>query len=299
MVIIDEAQRISDIGLKLKLIVDEMPNIQLIATGSSSLNLANKLGEPLTGRKWEYKMFPLTFGEMVAHHGLLEEKRLLPHRLIFGYYPDIVAHPDDKIELLKQQANDYLFKDILMLDGIKKSDRLVKLVQVLAFQIGQEVSYNELGQLCGLDSKTIEKYITLLEQSYVVFRLGSFSRNLRNELKLSKKIYFYDNGIRNAVISNFAEIENRNDTGALFENFAISERIKSISYKRQVCESWFWRTKSQQEVDYVEESNGEINAYEFKFSPKRKATLPGSFATAYPDAKFSMISADNIEDFIL
>lgn len=298
-VVIDEAQRISNIGIKLKLITDELPDVQLVATGSSSFDLANEINEPLTGRKWQYTMFPLSFEEMVNHNGLLEEKRLIPHRLVFGYYPDVVNNPDDEREILKLLSDSYLYKDILMWEQIKKPDKLIKLLQALAFQIGSQVSYSELGQLCGLDSKTVEKYITLLEKCYVIFRLGSFSRNLRNELKNSRKIYFYDNGIRNAVISDFSLLEKRQDTGALWENFIISERIKKNAYDMEYRNSWFWRTKSQAEIDYVEESNGMITAYEFKWNPKAKYRIPRSFLDNYKDSTFSVISPENIEDFLL
>ena len=299
VVVIDEAQRISDIGLKMKLITDQIPEVQLISTGSSSFELANLVNEPLTGRKWEYKMLPLSFEEMVVQHGLLEEKRLVPHRMVYGYYPDVVVNPGSEDELLAQLADSYLYRDILTLDRIKKSEKIVKLLQAIALQMGSEVSYNELGQLCGLDSKTVERYVILLEQSYIIFRLGSFSRNLRNELKFSRKIYFYDNGIRNAVIGNFALIENRTDAGALFENFVISERMKRINYHTPTAQPWFWRTTAKQEIDYVEQRNGILSAYEFKWNPKRKASVPLSFRRAYPDVDFSIISRDNIEDFLL
>ena len=299
VVVIDEAQRISDIGLKMKLITDQIPEVQLISTGSSSFELANLVNEPLTGRKWEYKMLPLSFEEMVVQHGLLEEKRLVPHRMVYGYYPDVVVNPGSEEELLAQLADSYLYRDILTLDRIKKSEKIVKLLQAIALQMGSEVSYNELGQLCGLDSKTVERYVILLEQSYIIFRLGSFSRNLRNELKFSRKIYFYDNGIRNAVIGNFALIENRTDAGALFENFVISERMKRINYHTPTAQPWFWRTTAKQEIDYVEQRNGILSAYEFKWNPKRKASVPLSFRRAYPDVDFSVISRDNIEDFLL
>ena len=222
IIIIDEAQRIPDIGLRLKLVTDQIKDVQLIATGSSAFELATKTGEPLTGRKWEYKMYPLSFGEMVDEHGLLDEKRMIPHRLIFGYYPEVVMRPGEEREILRLLSDSYLYKDVLMSDQINKPDSLVKLLQALAFQVGSQVSYNELAQLCSLDSKTVEKYVILLEQSYVIFRLNSFSRNLRNELKTSKKIYFYDNGIRNALIANFNQIEGRADQGAMWENFLIS-----------------------------------------------------------------------------
>lgn len=299
IIIIDEAQRIKDVGMRLKLITDQISGIQLIATGSSSFDLANKVNEPLTGRKWEYKMFPLSFGEMVSHHGLLDEKRLLPHRLVYGYYPDVVTHPGDEAEILKQLSDSYLYKDILDWEHIKKADKIVKLLQALAFQVGSEVSYNELGQLCDLDPKTVERYVILLEQSYIIFRLGSFSRNLRNELKSSRKIYFYDNGIRNAVIANFSLAETRADTGALFENFLVAERIKFLQYHHLWHNIWFWRTTAMQEIDLIEEGDGELTAYEFKWNPKRTAKCPKSFADNYREATFRVITRDNVEEFLL
>lgn len=299
IIIIDEAQRISDIGMKLKLITDYIPDVQLVATGSSSFDLANKVNEPLTGRKWEYKMFPLSFGEMVSHHGLLEEKRQIPTRLIYGYYPEVVTSSGDARDILLQLSDSYLYKDILMWEQIKKPDKLLKLLQALAFQVGSQVSYNELGQICGLDSKSIEKYVLLLEQTYVIFRLGSFSRNLRNELKSSRKIYFYDNGIRNAIISNFSEIELRTDVGALWENFLVSERVKKLNYDHIRCNSWFWRTLQQKEIDYLEEKDGVLSAYEFKWSKKEGFKVPAQFSTAYPGSPFTIVNTDNVEDFLL
>jgi predicted AAA+ superfamily ATPase len=299
VVVIDEAQRISDIGIKLKLITDQIPEVQLVATGSSSFELANLINEPLTGRKWEYRMFPVSFEEMCAQNGLLKEKRMLPHRMIYGYYPEIVMHQGDEETLLAQLSDSYLYRDILTVDKIKKSEKIVKLLQAIAFQVGSEVSYNELGQLCGLDSKTVAKYVTLLEQSYIIFRLGSYSRNLRNELKFSRKIYFVDNGIRNAIIGNFTQIENRTDVGILFENFVISERMKLLKYHVPISQSWFWRTTAKQEVDYIEQFNGKTSAYEFKWNPRKKVSVPASFAAAYPEISFTVINNDNIEDFLL
>ncbi|MFR9517117.1 MAG: ATP-binding protein [Rikenellaceae bacterium] len=298
IVVIDEAQRIEDIGLKLKLITDNIPDVQLVATGSSSFDLANRVNEPLTGRKWEYKMFPISFAEMVAHHGFMEEKRLLPHRLIYGYYPDVVVSQGNEKEILKQLSDSYLYKDILMWEQIKKPDKLLKLLQALAFQVGSHVSYNELAQLCGLDSKTVEKYIVLLEQTFVIFRLGSFSRNLRNELKNSRKIYFYDNGIRNALIANFAQAESRTDMGALWENFLISERMKNNHYQGRWCNSWFWRTTKQQEIDYIEEENGAVSAFEFKWNEKAKAKVPTGFIEGY-DSSFTVVHPGNVDEFLL
>lgn len=299
IVVIDEAQRITDVGLKLKLITDQIKDVQLIATGSSSFDLANQINEPLTGRKWEYQMYPLSFGEMVNHHGLLEERRLLEHRLVFGYYPDIVNNPGQERELLKQLTDSFLYKDILMWEKIKKPDKLLKLLQALAFQVGAQVSYNELGQVCGLDNKTVEKYIQLLEQTYVLFRLGSFSRNLRNELKQSRKIYFYDNGVRNALITNFAQVENRADVGALWENFLVSERVKHIHYAGKWLNNWYWRTKEQKEIDYLEEENGVITAYEFKWSSSAKVKSPKLFLNTYGKSQFMVIHRENFEDFLL
>lgn len=299
VIIIDEAQRIPDIGLRLKLVTDQIKDVQLIATGSSAFELATKTGESLTGRKWEYKMYPFSFGEMVDEHGLLEEKRMIPHRLIFGYYPEVVMRLGEEREILRLLSDSYLYKDVLMSDQINKPDSLVKLLQALAFQVGSQVSYNELAQLCGLDSKTVEKYVVLLEQSYVIFRLNSFSRNLRNELKNSKKIYFYDNGIRNALIANFNQIEGRADRGALWENFLISERKKFLEYNRLWGNSWFWRIKEQKEIDWVEERDGKIIGYEFKWNPDQKVKIPRLFLDSYENSDFRVIHRDNCDSFLL
>ena len=299
IIIIDEAQRIDDIGIKLKLITDQIPDKQLIATGSSSFYLANKINEPLTGRKWEYKMFPLSFGEMVNHHGLIEEKRLVPYRMIYGYYPDIVTNENDAKSILQQLTDSYLYKDILTNEGIKKPDVILKLLQALAFQISSEVSMRELGEICTIDPKTVEKYISLLEQSYVIFRLSSFSRNLRNELKNKRKIYFYDNGIRNALINNFNPVDLRQDTGALWENFAVSERLKFLNYSQQWKNSWFWRTIGKKEIDYIEEADGQIAVFEFKWNPKKSGNIPKIFKETYVNSVFKVVNKDNIEEFLL
>jgi predicted AAA+ superfamily ATPase len=298
MIIIDEAQRIPEIGLKMKLITDQLLNVQLIATGSSAFELSNKLNEPLTGRKWEFKMYPISFQEMVNHHGLLNEIRLLPHRLVYGFYPDVVNHPGNEKEILKQLSDSYLYKDLLMIDQIKKPSALVKLLQALALQIGSQVSYHELAQICGLDGKTIEKYMMLLEQSYIIFRLTSFSRNQRNELKKSRKVYFFDNGIRNSLIANFEQIENRTDIGALWENYLVSERVKYLAYQQKWVNNWYWRTTEQQEIDYVEEENGQLSAYEFKWNPKAKGSIPNSFKKTYPTATTNIIHRENFEQFL-
>ena len=301
IVVIDEAQRISNIGLRLKVLADSLPDLQIFTTGSSSFDLANNVIEPLTGRKRELHLFPLSFEELVNHSDLLTEKRMIPHRLVFGSYPEVVTSQGNEIEVLKELSQSYLYKDILTFEKIRRSDRLVKLLQALAWQIGSQVSYNELAQTCSMDAKTVEHYINILEQAFIVFRLGTFSRNLRNELKNSRKVYFYDNGIRNAIIANFSPIENRNDAGALWENYVISERIKKLSYDGSFTNSWFWRTKEQQEVDYIEEKDGNFCAYEFKWSDisAKKARLPLTFSRSYPEASFSVISPQNVEDFLL
>ena len=299
VVVIDEAQRIENIGIKLKLITDQVPEVQLLTTGSSSFDLSNKINEPLTGRKWEYTLFPLSFTELVNDTSLLEEKRMVPHRMVFGNYPDVVTHPGHEVAILRELTQSYLYKDILEFDRIHKPEKLTKLLQALAYQVGAEVSYNELSQLCGLDAKTVANYISILEQAYIIFRLGSYSRNLRNELKNSRKIYFYDNGIRNALIGNFSQVENRTDAGALFENYAIAERMKRKEYMMDYASSWFWRNANKQEIDYIEEKDGKLQAYELKWNPKRKASVPLSFRNGYPDADFTVIYRDNIEDLLL
>ena len=298
-VIIDEAQRIENVGLKLKLITDQIPNVQLIATGSSAFELSNRINEPLTGRKWEFQLFPLSFSEMVQHHGLLEEKRLLCYRLLYGYYPDVVVNQGDEKRILRQLSDSYLYKDILQWEGIQKPDRLLTLLKALAFQIGSQVSYNELSQTCGLDPKTVEKYILLLEKSFVIFRLSSFARNMRNELKFSKKIYFYDNGIRNSLISNFNQIEMRDDRGALWENFLVSERMKKLHYNEIWSNPYFWRTKDQREIDYIEEKDGAISAFEFKWNIKKQPKINATFQTTYNVENLQVISPDNVEEFLL
>ncbi len=299
IVVIDEAQRIKDIGLRLKLITDQMKDIQLIATGSSAFELANEVNEPLTGRKWQYQMFPLSFSEMVQHHGLIKEKRLLPQRLIYGYYPEVVTSNGNEKQVLKQLTDAYLYKDILAWENIKHPDKLLTLLRALAYQVGSQVSFNELGNTCSLDAKTVEKYIMLLEQCFVIFRLPSFARNLRNELKTSRKIFFYDNGIRNALIADFTLPEMRQDIGQLWENFVVSERMKYLAYNEIWANAYFWRTKQQQEIDYLEEADGKILACEIKWNPKVKAKMPETFKKAYLNADFRVINQENVEDFVM
>ncbi len=299
VLIIDEAQNIKDIGLKLKIITDELKEVQLIATGSSAFDLSNELNEPLTGRKFEYQMYPISFEEMAAYHGFLEELSLLKHRIVYGYYPDVVVNQGEEKDILKLLADSYLFKDILIWNKIKKSDKIIKLLQALAFQIGNQVSYNELGKIVGLNSETVESYIELLEKSFIIYRLGTFSRNLRTELKKTRKIYFVDNGIRNAVIGNYNPLELRNDKGALWENFIIGERKKYLAYHNIYVNSYFWRTTAQQEIDYIEERDGKIYAFEFKWSSHKKAKISKTFLKAYPNAIIKIITPENFEEFIL
>ncbi|MDH5398607.1 MAG: ATP-binding protein [Cyclobacteriaceae bacterium] len=299
VVVIDEAQRIEQAGLTLKLITDQIPEIQLIVTGSSAFDLSNQVNEPLTGRKVEYQLFPFSLEELVKHHGLLEEKRMLKHRMVFGSYPEIVTHPGDEQELLTELTESFLYKDLLMLEGLKKPNKLVKLLQALALQVGSEVSYHELGQTVGLDNQTVEKYIDLLEKAFVVFRLSALSRNLRNEIKKGKKVYFYDNGILNALIAQYQTVELRKDIGALWENYLISERFKYLSNYKVHCHRYFWRTHEQQEIDYVEERDGKFFAFEFKWSPKKKGKFAKSFTNAYPDHELMVVTPENYESFLL
>lgn len=297
--IIDEAQRIENIGVCLKLVVDNITTVKVIATGSFSFELANHINEPLTGRKWEFHIYPLSFGEMVNHHGLLDERRLLNHRLIYGYYPEIVTHPCEEIERIKELADSYLYKHILTWERIQKPDKMEKLLQAIALQLGNEVSYHELGLITGLDNQTVEKYIDLLEKAFIVFRLGSLSRNLRNELKKSRKIYFFDNGLRNAVINQFSPPDLRSDMGALWENFMISERVKLLAYQRISANQYFWRTHAQQEIDYVEERDGKMTVFEFKWNRNVKKAIPATFLKGYPEAKTLVVTPENIAEFLV
>lgn len=298
VVMIDEAQRIKNIGLTLKLMTDKIPEVQVIATGSSSFELANQIKEPLTGRKYEYHLFPFSTGELVKHNGRMEEERLLESRLIYGMYPEVAIPGGGEKETLKDLAGSYLYKDVFAFNEIRKPEIIQKLVEALALQIGSEASINELAQITASDPVTVERYVSLLENSFVVFRLRSFSRNVRNELKKSRKFYFYDNGIRNALISNFNSLSLRGDTGALWENFIISERMKYLHYHGIYPNCYFWRTTQQQEIDYVEERDGRLFAFEFKWNPGRKTRFPRTFSEAYPDSEMKIISRDDIFNWL-
>jgi len=299
IVVLDEAQRIPETGLVLKIIHDNFPGIQLIATGSSAFELANKIKEPLTGRKLVFNLFPVSFNEMVQFHGFLTEKRLVEHRMVYGSYPDIILNTGMENKLLRSLASSYLYKDLLMLEQIQKPVLLEKILKALALQIGNEVSYNELAKLAGSDRGTVEKYIDLLEKAFIIFRLHGLNKNVRNEIKKGKKIYFYDNGIRNAIIGNFLPLNSRTDIGALWENFIISERLKYNHNKDADFKNYFWRTTQQQEIDYIEEIDSGLYAYEFKWNPTKKGFLSKTFSKAYPVKKFDTISPESIESFLM
>ncbi len=291
--VIDEAQRVENIGLVAKIITDRIKDLTLILSGSSSFELANKINEPLTGRKWEFNLYPVSVNEMEVWHGRQKEERLLEKRMIYGYYPEVVTTEGRQKEILKQLASSYLYKDILTWENIKKPDKLERLLQAIAFQVGQLVSYNELGKMAGLNTVTVERYVNLLEKAFIIYRLGSFNRNLRNELNKSRKIYFFDNGLRNAVANQFQPVGLRNDVGGLWENFILAERAKYLAEKRIHCNRYFWRTKDQSEIDYVEEIDGQLFIYEFKWNPEAKHRFPSSFINTYQPVNARIIHREN------
>lgn len=301
IVFIDEAQKVPEIGLVLKRFADKIKNVQVIASGSSSVELADKTEEPLTGRKFEYTLLPPSFSELAANTSPMEEMRQLERRMIFGSYPDVVTHPDDETERLREIGKSYLYKDILKYDDIRKPELLDKLLRTLAFQIGQEVVVSELSSIVGSDTKTVIKYIDILEKAYIVFRLGSFSRNLRNELKKSRKVYFRDCGIRNFVLGDWRPLTSRSqdDIGHLWENYVISQRMQRQLVHEPDCRSFFWRTAQQQEVDYIEESVEELRAFEIKWNPqKAEKPITKVFRSAYPNAVCQGISPKNYFEFL-
>lgn len=296
---IDEAQRIPNIGLTLKLFTDQIKDVQVIASGSSAFELSSQVNEPLTGRKYEFMLYPLSFAELVKYHGLIQEKRLIEQRMIYGYYPEIVIKTGEEGELLKLLAGSYLYKDLLMLEQVKKPLILEKLIKALALQVGSEINYQELGQTIGSDSKTVDKYIDLLEKTFVVFRLPAFSRNVRNEIKKGKKVYFFDCGIRNAVINNFKPLGARTDVGALWENYVLAERMKYLRYNNLEVDQYFWRTAQQQEIDLIEDNGEALTAFEFKWNKKAKVRFPQTFIDNYSGSTTFVISPDNVEEFLL
>lgn len=300
IVMIDEAQRVENIGMTLKLITDNFPDVQLLVTGSSSFELQDKLNEPLTGRKFEYHLFPISTAEILNSQGLMKVNQTLEQRLIFGSYPDIITHAEDAKELLTNLAGSYLYKDLLSLDSVRRPTLLSKILTALALQVCSEVSYNEIAQIVGTDNKTVEKYIDLLEKCYIIFKLSAFNRNLRTELKKSKKIYFYDNGVRNAILNNFAPLSLRQDTGDLWENFIISERIKANQYSSRYANSYFWRTTTQQEIDYIEECDGQFSLFEMKWNPRRSNTkFPASFESAYDVKEKFVVTPEHWIEYLI
>lgn len=299
LVIIDEAQQIQDIGLKLKLLHDTYPDIQLIATGSSAFELQNETSEALTGRKRTLHLYPFSFREIANHKSLIESKRLINSRLIYGSYPEILNNPGNEKEALIEIAQSYLYKDLLQVENIRKPAHIEKLLTALALQVGSEVNYHELAQTVGnINTATVEKYLDLFEKAYIIFKLPAFNRNLRNEIKKGKKYYFYDNGIRNVLINDFKQPDLRLDKGALWENYLLSERIKINSYSQNHVNMYFWRTHDQAEIDYIEEQEGILHAYELKWKNK-KVNFPKSFLKAYPNHTTKVINWDSYVDFIM
>jgi len=300
LIAIDEAQQIPNIGMGLKILVDQIPNLRVIATGSSSFSLAHKIGEPLTGRKKTFILFPFSQLELLEIYNKHEIKENLEDFLIFGSYPEIITAKTrkEKISLLNELVDSYLLKDVFSLEKIKSSKQLLNLLKLIAFQVGNEVSLNELAEQIGLDIKTIGRYLDILEKAFVLKRIGGFSRNLRKEISRKAKYYFYDNGIRNAVISQFNKLGDRNDVGALFENFVVMERLKNNAYKEQPGASYFWRTYDGQEVDLVEERNGKLYGFEIKWSSKAKIKAPKDWRGNYKNAQYKVINQDNYLDFI-
>lgn len=296
-VFIDEAQRIDSIGLTLKIITDQFSDVQLLVSGSSSFDLGNKLNEPLTGRKWEYELFPVSWEEFEKKEGYIKTEQQIENRLLYGMYPEVLNNKGKEREILKNLVSSYLYRDILAFSEIRKPEILDNLLLALALQVGSEVNYNELAQTIGVNKITIQKYIDILEKGYIIFRLNSFSRNLRNEIKRNRKIYFYDNGIRNMIIGNFNQLDLRTDVGALWENFLISERKKQNIYKDTFARMYFWRTKQQQEIDFVEEKDGKIYGFGFKWKAK-KVKLPETFTRAYK-AETKIIDRNNFREFVI
>lgn len=301
LLVIDEAQNIPEIGLILKLIVDSIEDIKVIATGSSVFDLSNKLGEPLVGRKNTIYLFPLAQMEFAKYENFKETTLKLEERLLFGSYPELEQYSDwnDKINYLKEIVNSYLLKDILMYEGIKQSNKILDLLKLIAFQVGQEVSLQELARQLGISKNTVESYLDLLSKVFVIYKVPGFSKNLRKEITKSNRWYFYDNGIRNAIIANFTRLDSRTDVGALWENYLASERIKNQNYTQRNIENYFWRTYDQQELDWLEQENGILHGYEFKWNENRKAKIPTAFAKAYPEANFDVINKQNYLDFIV
>ena len=299
LICIDEAQRVKNIGLTLKIIYDNFPEIQIVVTGSSALDIANEINEPLTGRKIELNLYPFSTQELWQHFGGINEHKNLEQRLIYGFYPEIVNKMENAPKLLSELTSSYLYKDIFMYEEIRSPEMLEKILKALAHQVGSLVSYNEIANLLKVSSKTVERYVKLLEQSFVIFRLPSYARNIRNELSKSQKIYFYDNGIRNALIGNFDSLAKRTDIGQLWENYLVSERKKFLNNNELNRSLYFWRTKQQQEIDLIELDKDEILAFEFKWQKALKSKIPITFTGAYPNHTFKAIDKENYWEFVM
>lgn len=301
MLIIDEAQKIPDIGNKLKLMVDHIDGLKILITGSSALDIGNHVGEPLTGRKTTYNLYALSEQELTQVENSVEKRENLRTRLVYGNYPELMSKTGDteRAEYLRELVNSYLLKDILTLEGIKNSDKIFRLLRLIAFQIGGEVSLQELGSQLSMSKNTVERYLDLLSKVFVVHRVGGFSRNLRKEVTKNSKWYFYDNGLRNLIIANLYPIEQRTDIGMLWENYMISERIKHQRYTKMIVNNYFWRTYDQQEIDWVEERGGRLYGYEFKWNPKRKAKAPSAWEKEYEESDFQVIHQDNYLDWVV
>ncbi len=298
---IDEAQEIPEIGKALKIIVDQVPGIRVIVTGSSSFELAGQVGEPLTGRKRTLTLFPLAQAELLSRFNRFELRQQLEQFLIFGSYPDVVQadNRNARIEIVSEIANSYLLKDILAFDRVRSSRQLVDLLKLLAFQLGGEVSHSELATQLGMDTKTVQRYLDLLEKAFVLVRVGGFGRNLRKEITTKSKYYFYDNGLRNALIAQFNPLDQRNDIGQLWENFFVIERLKYRTYFSIYANTYFWRTYDQQEIDLVEERDGKLFGFECKWSTRKSPTAPSGWANSYPDAEYRVVTPDTVQSYIL
>ena len=301
LLVIDEAQNIPEIGLILKLIVDSIDGIKVIVTGSSVFDLSNKLGEPLVGRKNTIYLFPFAQMEFSKQENYKTTTSKLEERMLFGSYPELEQYPDwtDKIDYIKEIINSYLLKDILVFDGIKHSDKIYDLLRLIAFQVGKEVSVQELANNLQISKNTVANYLDLLTKVFILHKVEGFSRNLRKEITKSNRWYFYDNGIRNGIINNFNRLEARNDVGELWENYLVTERIKFQNYSQRSGSNFFWRTYDQQELDWLEEENGKLSGFEFKWSENRKGKIPTAFAKAYPEATFEVINKQNYLEFIM
>ena len=300
LLVIDEAQNIPEIGLILKLIVDSIDGIKVIVTGSSVFDLSNKLGEPLVGRKNTIFLFPFAQMEFSKQENYRTTSSKLEERMLFGSYPELEQYPDwtDKINYIKEIINSYLLKDILVFEGIKHSDKIYDLLRLIAFQVGKEVSVQELANNLQISKNTVANYLDLLTKVFILHKVEGFSRNLRKEITKSNRWYFYDNGIRNGIINNFNRLEARNDVGELWENYLVTERIKFQNYNQKSVSNFFWRTYDQQELDWLEEENGKLSGFEFKWNENRKAKIPTAFAKAYPEATFEVINKQNYLEFI-